>query len=189
MLIIYSCRASPDSHFALSDHDIQHHPGCQNRTQIHLAPIKWPDNTLRTMLCLIHISSSFVIQIRVNTIGSFPTCQRKVPCIRKKVEYSVWKLLNRWMGGIGVTWGDVTTSRTRDGDWGRDGNGRLDGNWQCYGDGDGCLTMMDGGQQRDGYSTMIDGLTARSAMDRAMVTQDGNGWWMVMDGTMATQQW
>jgi hypothetical protein len=48
--------------------------------------------------------------------------------------------------------------------------------------------MMDGGQQRDGYSTMIDGSTARSAMDRAMVTQDGNGWWMVMDGTMATQQ-
>ena len=35
---------------------------------------------------------------------------------QKKVEDSVWKLLNWWTGGIGVTRGDVTTSRTRDGD-------------------------------------------------------------------------
>jgi hypothetical protein len=46
---------------------IPRHPGCQNCIQIHLAPIKQPDNTLRTTFP-IHISSSLVIQIHLNTI-------------------------------------------------------------------------------------------------------------------------
>jgi len=35
---------------------------------------------------------------------------------QKKVEHAARKLLNRWTGGAGVTRGDATTSRMRDGD-------------------------------------------------------------------------
>jgi hypothetical protein len=53
---------------------------------------------------------------------------------QKKVEHAVRKILNRWTGGVGVTRGNATTSRMRDGDLQRDG----DGHWP----------VMDGGQQQ-----------------------------------------
>jgi hypothetical protein len=64
----------------------------KNCAQTHLAPI-----------IDIGISSFFVIQIRLNTN-------------QKKVEQAARKLLNQWTGGVGVTRGNATTSRMRDGD-------------------------------------------------------------------------
>jgi len=53
---------------------------------------------------------------------------------QKKVEHAVLKILNRWTGGVGVRKGNTTTSRMKDGNRQRNGNGH----W----------LVMDGGQQR-----------------------------------------
>jgi hypothetical protein len=121
---------------------------------------------------------------------SYPTCQKIVPGIRKRLNMPCGK---SWTSGREASaWQEVTqpTSRMRDGNWGRNGNGQLDGNWQRNRDwqhvGDGCLTAMDVGWC-NGNSTAMDGSMARTAMDDATVTQrqwtvDGDGrhwtvWW------------
>jgi len=45
-----------------------------------------------------------------------PNMSKNSAAHQKKVEHAAQKLLNWWTGGIGVTRGDTTTSRMRDGD-------------------------------------------------------------------------
>jgi hypothetical protein len=45
-----------------------------------------------------------------------PNMSKNSAAHQKKVEHAARKLLNRWTGGVGVTRGDATTIRMRDGD-------------------------------------------------------------------------
>ncbi len=72
-----------------------------------------------TKHCAPHVRSIFH---RIKLFKSVSTLYRLLPNMsqnsaahQKKVEHAVWKLLNRWTGGVGVTRGDATTSWMRDG--------------------------------------------------------------------------
>jgi hypothetical protein len=45
-----------------------------------------------------------------------PNVSKNSAAHQKKVEHAARKLLNQWTGGVGVTRGNATTSRMRDGD-------------------------------------------------------------------------
>jgi hypothetical protein len=72
---------------------IQRHPGCLNDAQIHLVPIKQPDNTLRTM-CLINIFHLHLLFKSVSTLyRQLPNMSKNSARHQKKFEYAVQVLL------------------------------------------------------------------------------------------------
>ncbi len=86
----FTClRAWPDGHFSfrwsLSSNVIK---VAKIAPKIHLAPIKRPDNTLRTT-CPINISSSFVIQIVSTLYRQLPNMSKNSAAHQKKCEHAV----------------------------------------------------------------------------------------------------